>query len=93
MNQINAHKVGLVIGGVMAAWHAVWASMVLVGVAKAFMDWILGLHFIQLSYSVQPFNLVNALLLVLVTGAIGYVIGYFAGFLWNTAHRASHGKK
>lgn len=92
MNQINAHKIGLVVGGTMAIWHAIWASMVLVGVAKAFMDWILGLHFMQFTYNILPFNILTALMLVLVTGIIGYLLGYVSGWLWNMAHKMSHGK-
>lgn len=92
MNQLSAHKVGLVIGGVMGIWHAVWATMVLLGIAKQFMDWILGLHFLRFEYAIEPFSVVNALLLVVVTGVIGYVIGYLGGVLWNAAHQASHKK-
>ena len=73
-----------------AILHAVWALMVLAGAAKPFMDWILGLHFMTIQYSINPFAFGNALLLVIVTGIIGYLVGYVLGWLWNIAHRASH---
>lgn len=92
MNQVHSHKVGLVFGGLLAIWHAIWAAMVLVGLAKPFMDWILGLHFLNFQYSINPFSFFNALLLVIVTGIIGYLVGYVCGWLWNFAHRASHGQ-
>lgn len=92
MDQVNSHKVGLVFGGVIAIWHAIWSGMVLVGVAKAFMDWILGLHFLNFQYSINPFEILNALMLVVVTGVIGYLMGRIAGWLWNLAHRAAHGQ-
>lgn len=92
MNQVNSHKVGLVFGGVLAIFHAVWATIVLVGWAKPFMDWILSLHFLTFQYSINAFSLANALMLVVVTGIIGYAIGYLAGWLWNLAHRSAHGQ-
>lgn len=90
MNKVNNHKIGMVFGGLMAIWHAIWSVLVLVGVAKMFMDWILNLHFMTFQYSINSFSLGTALMLVVVTGAIGYVMGYICGWLWNVAHRASH---
>lgn len=92
MNQVRSHNVGLVFGGMLAIWHALWAIMVLIGLAKPFLDWILGLHFLNFNYSVNPFDFLNALTLVIVTGVIGYIMGYICGWLWNLAHRVAHGK-
>lgn len=91
MNQISAHKLGLVLGGFFGIVHAVWALMVLGGMAKPFMDWIFGLHFMSFQYEMDPFSWGNALLLVVITAIIGYVVGYVFGWLWNLAHRASRG--
>lgn len=90
MNQVNVNKVGLVFAGLMAMAHALWAIMILIGVAKPFMDWILGLHFLNFQYSLYPFAWGSALLLVIVTGVIGYVMGLVLGWFWNLAHGASH---
>lgn len=90
MNKVNANKVGLVVGGLMAIVHAVWSLMVLVGLAKPFMDWIFTLHFMSFQYSINPFSFGNAVMLVIVTGIIGYLMGWVLGWLWNIAHRASH---
>lgn len=92
MNQVSSHKVGLVFGGMLSIWHVIWAFMVLVGLAKPFLDWILGLHFLNFQYSVDPFAFLSALGLVIVTGVIGYIMGYICGWLWNLAHRTAHGK-
>lgn len=92
MNKVSAHKVGLVLGGLLAIWHAIWSAMVLVGLAKPFMDWILGLHFLSFQYSVNAFAFSNALMLIIVTAVIGYIMGYIAGWLWNLAHRTAHGQ-
>ncbi len=90
MNRINAHEVGMVFGGLMAIWHAMWAVLVALGIAQAFMTWIFGLHFINMQFSINPFSLGNAVLLVIVTGVIGYVMGFILGWLWNMAHRRAH---
>lgn len=90
MNTINPHKVGLVFGGMLAIWHAMWAVLVFAGAAKPVLDWILGLHFLNFQYSIDAFSLGNAAMLVLVTGAIGYVLGAIFAWLWNMAHRAAH---
>ena len=92
MNKVNANKVGLTVGGMIAIVHAVWALMVFFGMAKPFMDWLLDLHFMTFQYSVNPFEFGRAIMLVIATGVIGYLMGYVLGWLWNTAHRASHGR-
>ena len=90
MNQVRAHNVGLVFGGLLAIWHAIWATMVLVGMAKPFLDWIFGLHFLDFQYGINPFSLSNALMLVVGTGVIGYIFGYILGWLWNLVHSKAH---
>ncbi len=90
MNKVSSNKIGLVLGGILALWHALWAVLVLAGVAKPIMDWILKLHFLNIEYSLNDFDIVNAVLLVLVTGAIGYILGVIVGWLWNMIHDASH---
>jgi len=92
MDSVNSHKVGLVVGGTVAIIHVVWSLLVLLGIAKLYLDWIFGLHFLNLQYSINPFAFWNALVLVIVTGVIGYIVGYIFGRVWNLAHRASHGQ-
>lgn len=90
MNQVHAHKVGLVFGGLVAIAHVMWALLVFAGLAKPFLDWIYGLHFLNFQYVVAPFSFANALTLVIVTGIVGYLMGYVAGSLWNLVHGTSH---
>jgi len=90
MNKVNNHKVGLAFGGTLGIWHAIWALMVFIGIAKPFLDWILSLHFLSFQYSIQPFNFLSALMLVIVTGVIGYIMGFICSWLWNLVHNASH---
>lgn len=90
MNKIQPHKVGLVIGGLLAILHAVWSLLVAVGLAKPLLDWAMSLHFLNFQYSLSPFSFSNALMLVVVTGVIGYVVGCVLGWLWNFVHCMSH---
>jgi hypothetical protein len=86
MNQVHAQKVGLVFGGLLAIGHTIWALLVFMGLAKPFLDWIFGLHFLNFQYTIDPFSFGNALMLVIVTGIVGYLVGYVAGSLWNLVH-------
>lgn len=86
-NVISAHRVGLAFGGVLGLWHLAWSVMVALGIAQPFMDWILQLHMIELSYRVLPFAPLMALGLIIVTSAFGYIIGYVLGTLWNAVQK------
>lgn len=92
MEKLCAHKVGLVLGGIAAICHAVWAGMVFIGFAKPYLDWILGMHFLSFEYTVNEFVFINALMLVIATGVVGYIIGCVFGWFWNFVHRAPHCK-
>lgn len=92
MTAIRIHQTGLAFGGFLALFHALWALLVLLGIAEPLLDWILRLHFFEMSYELAPFSFGNALLLVIVTGIIGYIFGCVFGWLWNMLHGAAHGR-
>ncbi len=77
------HNIGLVVGAFAGTMHLLWSLLVAFDYAEAFMDWILGLHFLNNPYQVQPFNLTNALMLVVVTSVIGYAVGWVFATIWN----------
>lgn len=76
-------SIGFALGLLFAAFHAIWAMLVWAGAAQPLMDFIFHLHMIKPPYVIEPFNIGTAAALVLVTGAIGFVSGWFFGVLWN----------
>ena len=89
---INSMKVGLVIGLLMSFCHIVWIVLVLAGAAQSLMDFVFWAHMIQPVYVVKPFEPLAALMLMLLTFGIGYVLGVGGGSLWNkfASARALH---
>ena len=82
-DEINKKSMGMFLGKFVALLHIVWLLLVLLGIAKPLMNWILDLHQISFAYTIMPFNIFNAILLVLVTFGIGYVLGYVLAWFWN----------
>ena len=80
-------KTGLITGLVFAVIHLGWAVMVATKTAKPVMDWILGLHFLEITYAVKPFDWMTAGLLVLVTFVFGYIFGWLFAWVWNLFHK------
>jgi hypothetical protein len=89
MGSLNKHKTGLVLGAFIGLWHLTWASLVAIGVAQSFIDWIFRLHFIQPPYTITPFRAGLAAGLVLVTSVSGYLFGWVLAALWNWLHPAT----
>ncbi len=84
---LNKHKVGVALGSLLGTVHAVWSLLVALGWAKPVMDFIYGLHFMDNPFMMRDFTLGNALLLVLVTSLVGYVMGWMFGYFWNRLHK------
>lgn len=67
--------------------HLLWALVVGVGWAQPLMDVIFWLHFIQPVFVIEPFDLLRAGGLVLLTGTIGYAIGGAYALMCNHVQR------
>ncbi len=80
---LNPNKTGLIVGVFFGIVHLVWAVFVALGFAQAIMDWIYGLHFMSNPFYIVTFSAGTAILLVLVTFAVGYVFGSVFAMLWN----------
>lgn len=86
MGRVSPNRVGLSVAAVLAGWHVVWSLLVAFGAAQRVLDFAFALHGMKAEAVVGPFNLGTASLLVLVTGAIGYVSGAVGGLTWNCLH-------
>lgn len=83
MVKLKGNKIALVVGLFAAALHALWAILVVLGVGQMYIDWIFPLHFIDNLYTVMAFNILNALMLVVMAFVGGYVATWLFVWLWN----------
>ncbi len=81
--QINKNKTGLTFGFLISFLHLIWSVLVALGVAQALLNFVLDIHMIGASTVVMPFNLVKALLLIVLTFVVGYIFGWLMAFFWN----------
>jgi len=79
----HKYSLALTLGVFLSVAHIAWLFLVAIGAAKPFMDWALALHHVQLSYSIMPFDIVNAVILVVMTFVVGYVAGWIISALWG----------
>lgn len=80
-------KTALVFGFFVALMHAVWMLLIFLGVAQFYLNWIFGLHLLSNPYLVLPFNFGTALMLVVFTFVVGYIMGWVFAFIWNRLHK------
>ncbi len=83
MNRVNPFDTGLTLGIFFGLFHAVWSLMILFGAAQRFLDFIFGLHMITPPYTVSGFSWLNAIGLIIIAAAIGYIFGWAFGIIWN----------
>jgi len=86
MVTIRPDRTALILAILLGSWHLVWALLVAAGWAQPLIDFIFWIHFVKPVYVIQKFNIGIALLLVGITAAIGYVIGWIFAVFWNKLH-------
>ncbi|OGJ52125.1 hypothetical protein A2336_01645 [Candidatus Peregrinibacteria bacterium RIFOXYB2_FULL_41_88] len=88
MEKLNKNKTGFVFGLFIGGFHAIWAALVAIGIAKKLLDFILSLHFFEVTYEIAPFAIGKALLLILITFVCGYVAGWILAAICNMLRKA-----
>ena len=63
--------------------HLGWSFLVAVGWAQQLLDFLYRLNFLKPVDEVLPFSAGTALMLVLVTSAIGFATGWALAATWN----------
>lgn len=84
---LNAKKLGLTIGSFVATIHLVWLILVAIGSAQWFIDKVMGLHMMQMTVTIQPFDILKALLLLVVGFAAGYIFGWLFATIYNLVEK------
>ena len=90
MQTLNPNKTGIVFGTMLGGWHLMWVVFIALGWAQAIVDFFFWIHMIKPIYVIGPFHVWIALVLIAVTGAIGYFGGFVLATLWNWLHREPH---
>ncbi len=84
---VNQNKTGLMVGAFLGLWHLLWSILVALNLAQPLLDFVYWMHFLNNPFTVGPFNVVTALVLIVVTSAVGYVIGWVLAWIWNKVHK------
>lgn len=85
--KLQENKVAMIVALFVGGAHLLWSALVALGYASLVLDFIYGLHFLNNPFTVAPFTLSNAVVLVLVTAAVGYLGGWIFASLWNKVHK------
>lgn len=83
MKKLSEHQAGIAFGAFFGLVHAAWALVVSLGFAQPWLDFMLGLHFLENTFVVSAFDLQKAVILVMVTAVIGYGAGFVFAKVWN----------
>ncbi|MBI3443083.1 hypothetical protein HY008_00225 [Candidatus Woesebacteria bacterium] len=83
MKRLKPSSVGLVLGTFAGGMHLLWSLLVLLGFAQPLLDWITWIHFLNNPLIVGNFEATRALVLIVVTFAVGYGVGFVLAHLWN----------
>ena len=81
--ELNVKRTALTLGSFAALVHLVWAVIVAAGLGQGLVNWKLGMHFLSAPYTVLPFDVVNAVLLIVLAFIGGSVAGAVLATLWN----------
>jgi xanthosine utilization system XapX-like protein len=85
--RISKLKTGIVVGLFFALFHLLWSVLVVTGAAQVVFDWIYKMHFLNNPFTIQPFDWLIAVQLVLMTFVVGFVVGWVFALLHNMLHK------
>jgi hypothetical protein len=86
-NHLNVGKAGLVLATVVGGFHLCWTILIALGWAQAVIDFVFWMHFIKPLYVIEPFEFARAVMLVAMTGGMGFLMGSVFALVWNALHK------
>lgn len=81
---ISPWRTGFALGAFLGLSHLIWSAVVAFGAAQPLIDFLLRIHFIEMTVHVSAFDPALAGTLVVATSVIGFVLGTAFAAIWNT---------
>lgn len=83
--KISRNRAALTVGLFIALLHAIWAIVVAIAPSamQGYLNWIFPMHFINNVFLIMPFNILNAIILVIMAFIGGYVFGWLFACIWD----------
>lgn len=87
-SHMNVLKTGIALGIVFGIWHLCWSILVALDFAQPFINFVFWMHFIKPIYIIEPFEIVRATILLIITSCIGFSFGVLFALTWNIFHKS-----
>ncbi|QQG44599.1 MAG: hypothetical protein HYW86_01665 [Candidatus Roizmanbacteria bacterium] len=84
--KVNEQKLALVFAVISGGVRVIWSTLVALGWAKPLQDFVFQIHFLDNPFTIQPFDITNAVVAVVVATAVGYLVGWVVGMVWNKVY-------
>ena len=81
MAKLNANKVALALGCVVAVWVLLWTIVLALG-GQAFFGWLLRMHFVS-GLTLQSVTVGAAVTSIIYHFVVGAVLGWIFATVWN----------
>lgn len=84
--KLDIYKTAMTVGLFFSGAHVVWSLLILFGWAQPLLNFIFWAHMVENPYTVVGFDLTKTLTLIVVTFAVGFVVGKVFAWIWNKMH-------
>ena len=79
----SPHALGLTIGALAGFIHLAWSLLIASGRAGTLVTYWMHLHMVDMPLTILPFNAGKAIILIIATAIVGYIVGYVGGTIWE----------
>jgi hypothetical protein len=85
---LNKNRTGIIVGIFFGSLHVLWTLLVAIipGNLQDFLNWVAQIYSVEPVYVLTPFDSVNSFLLIIISIALGYALGFFFSAVWNLMH-------